>query len=121
MEEKWIRDPISAILAGIAIIGFGLYAVLAAAEVASWGEWWEYLLITVGFALAIELPMRMINRRYRLHGLIFSRMLIGGALIFIGVGGIVGFGEWYLALAVVAFGWAILTFGLWWWLGLGRR
>ena len=121
MEEKWIRDPLSAILAGIAIIGFGLYAVLAAAEVASWDEWWEYLLIAVGLAMALELPIRMINRRYRLRGLIFSRMLIGGALIFIGVGGIVGFGEWYLALAIVAFGWAILTFGLWWWLGLGRR
>ena len=86
-----------------------------------WNEWWACLLISVGFALAVELPIRMLKRSYRLRGLIFTRMLIGGAFIFIGVGGIVGFGEWYLSLAILAFGWTILTFGLWWWLGLGRR
>ncbi len=121
MEEKWIRDPLSAILAGVAIIGFGLYVVLAAAGVAQWSEWWAYLLISVGFALAIELPIRMLKRSYRLRGLIFTRQLIGSFLIIIGIGGLVGFGELWLALSVIAFGWAILTFGLWWWFGLGRR
>jgi hypothetical protein len=121
MEEKWIRDPLSAILAGVAIVGFGLYAVFAAAGVAQWSEWWAYLLISVGFALAIELPIRMIRRSYRLSGLIFTRMLFGSALIFMGIGGIVGFGKWYLAIGIVAFGLTILTFGLWWWFGLGRR
>jgi hypothetical protein len=99
MEEKWMRDPITAILAGVAIIGFGFYAILAAAGVVPWSQWWSYLLISVGFALAIELPIRMLKRSYRLHGL----------------------GEWWLALSIIAFGFTILTFGLWWWLGKGRR
>jgi hypothetical protein len=121
MEEKWIRDPLSAMLAGVAIIGFGLYAVFAAAGVAQWSEWWAYLLISVGFALAVELPIRMIRRSYRLSGLIFTRLLIGSFFILVGIGGILGFGEWWLALTIIAFGCTILTFGLWWWLGLGRR
>jgi hypothetical protein len=121
MEEKWIRDPISAILAGAAIVGFGLYAIFAAAGVVQWSHWWAYLLISVGFALAVELPIRMLKRSYRLHGLIFTRLLIGSFFILIGIGGIVGFGDWWLALTIIAFGFTILTFGLWWWLGLGRR
>lgn len=121
MEEKWMRDPITAILAGVAIIGFGFYAILAAAGVVPWSQWWSYLLISVGFALAIELPIRMLKRSYRLHGLVFSRMLIGSFFVLIGIGGILGFGEWWLALSIIAFGFTILTFGLWWWLGKGRR
>jgi len=116
MEEKWMRDPLSAVLFGLVIVGIGLYVVLAALGIASWDEWWAYVLIPIGLALALELPIRILtDSRYRLHGLIFTRTLIGGGLVSAGAGGIVGFGWWWLAISIIALGCAILLFGIWWW------
>ena len=115
MEEKWIRDPISAILWGMAIIGIGVFVALAAADVAAWDHWWSYILIAIGLALALELPIRIINGRYRLHGFIFSRVIIGGGLVSVGIGGIVGYDGWWLACSIIALGCAILIFGIWYW------
>ena len=115
MEEKWIRDPISAILWGMAIIGIGAFVALAAADVTSWDHWWSYILIAIGLALALELPIRIINGRYRLHGFIFSRMIIGGGLVSAGIGGIVDYDGWWLACSIIALGCAILIFGIWYW------
>jgi len=115
MEEKWMRDPLSAILWGLVIVGFGVYVVIAALGYVSWHDWWAYLLIAVGLAMALELPIRILNGRYRLHGLIFTRTLIGGALVSIASGGIVGFDKWWLAFSIIALGCAILIFGIWWW------
>jgi hypothetical protein len=116
MDEKWIRDPISAILWGTAILVIGLYVALAAVEVASWSHWWSYVLIASGLALALELPIRILNGRYRLHGLIFTRVIIGGGLVSVGIGGIVGYDGLWLAGSIVALGCAIWIFGLWYWL-----
>jgi len=116
MDEKWIRDPISAILWGMAILGIGVFVALAAADVISWDHWWTYILIAIGLALALELPIRIINGRYRLHGLIFTRVIIGGGLVSVGIGGIVGYDGWWLAGSIIALGCAILIFGTWYWL-----
>ena len=115
MDEKWIRDPISAILWGMAILGIGVFVALAAAEVISWDHWWSYILIAIGLALALELPIRIINGRYRLHGLIFTRVIIGGGLVSVSIGGIVGYDGWWLAGSIIALGCAILLFGIWYW------
>ena len=115
MDEKWIRDPISAILWGTAILGFGLYVALAAVEVASWSHWWSYVLMAIGLALALELPIRILNGRYRLHGLIFTRVIIGGGLVSVGIGGIAGYDGLWLEGSTIALGCAILIFGMWYW------
>jgi hypothetical protein len=116
MDEKWIRDPISAILWGMAILVIGVSVALAAAGVIAWDHWWSYILIAIGLALALELPIRILNGRYRLHGLIFTRVIIGGGLVSVGIGGIVGYDGWWLAGSIIALGCAILIFGTWYWL-----
>jgi hypothetical protein len=121
MDEKWIRDPISAILWGMAILGIGVFVALAAAGVIAWDHWWAYILIAVGLVLGLELPIRIINGRYRLHGLIFSRTLLGGGLVSVGIGGTVGYNGWWLAGSIIALGGAILIFGIWYWLGPRRQ
>jgi hypothetical protein len=121
MDEKWIRDPISAILWGMAILGIGVFVALAAAGVIAWDHWWSYILIAVGLVLGLELPIRIINGRYRLHGLIFSRTLLGGGLVSVGIGGIVGYNGWWLAGSIIALGGAILIFGIWYWFGPRRQ
>jgi hypothetical protein len=116
MDEKWIRDPISAILWGMAILFIGIYVAIAAAGVIPWDHWWSYILIAIGLALGLELPIRIINGRYRLHGLIFTRVIIGGGLVSVGIGGIVGYDGVWLAGSIIALGCAIWIFGLWYWL-----
>ena len=115
MDEKWIRDPISAILWGMAILGIGVFVALAAAGVIAWDHWWSYILIAIGLVLALELPIRIINGRYRLHGLIFTRVIIGGGLVSVGIGGIAGYDGLWLAGSTIALGCAILIFGMWYW------
>lgn len=115
MEEKWIRDPLSGILLSIAFIGYGIYLVLAAMGTADWDQWWGFLLIAMGFPLALEFPIRYVTPGFRIRGGPFSRQLIGVILLCLGIGGVFGFKDWWPALLFIAVGWAILTFSLWRW------
>ena len=112
MEEKWIRDPLSGILFALTGLGYGLFLILAALGAIPWDKWWAYLVLAIGFMLAIEFPIRCLNSRYRMHGLIFTRQLIGITLICIGIGGVVGFGAWWPALVVIMVFWMILMFSM---------
>lgn len=112
MEEKWIRDPLSGILFALSFIGFGFYLTLAAVGAISWDTWWAYLLIAIGFPLAIEFPIRCVNPRYRMRGLIFTRMIIGVVVICIGLGGVFSFGYFWIALVFLSVGLLILAFSV---------
>jgi hypothetical protein len=116
MEEKWMRDPLSAVLFGLVIIGIGIYVVLTATlDDLSLDTWWG-VLIPIGLALVLELPIRILkDSRYRVHGLIFTRTLIGGGIVSVGAGGLVGFDLTWFAISAIALGCAILLFGIWWW------
>ena len=116
MDEKWIRDPISAILWAMAILVIGIYLAVWAAGAVPGDYWWSFILIAIGLALGLEFPIRIIKGRYRLHGTIFTRVIIGGGLVSVGIGGIVGFDRGWLAGSVLALGCAILIFGIWYWL-----
>jgi len=113
MEEPLRRDPLNGILISLAFLGFGGYLALAALDYVPWGYWWGVMFMSIGFPLAIEFPIRFFSARYRVHGLVFTKQLIGVILICFGIAGVLDFPAWTLALLFLAIGWAILTFSLW--------
>lgn len=120
MEEPVRRDPLFGILFGMFFIIFGVYLFLAGTGYVSWDKWWGALLLAIGIPLVIEFPIRYLNPRYRIRGLVFTRQLIGVVLICFSIGGLIGFGEWWPGLVVIVPGWAIITFSLYRWHERGR-
>jgi len=113
MEEPLRRDPLNGVLIALAFLCFGGYLALAALDSVSWDYWWAVMFMSMGIPLVIELPIRYASPRYRVHGLVFTRQLLGVILLCFGISGAFDFPEWSLALVFLAIGWAILTFSLW--------
>jgi len=109
MEEKWRRDPLSAIFFGLLLVVVGLFLLLASMDVISWSQWWAFLLLGIGAILIIEALVRYAMPAYRRP--MFVRVLIGLILVSIGAGHIAGLEEWW-ALVVVVVGVAILGYGI---------
>lgn len=109
LEEKWRRDPLSAIFFGLIVVAFGLFLLFAALEYVPWEDWWAYLLMAIGAVLLIEAFVRYSMPAYRRP--VFGRLLVGLVLICIGVVSVSGWAAWW-PLVVVAIGVAILVFGI---------
>ena len=109
IEEKWRRDPFSALFAGLIVILAGILWFLSAQDVIGSGEWWAYFLIGLGGIFIIERLVRYANPAYRRP--MFGRMLLGVILICVGASNIYGIREWW-PLIVVAIGLAVVLFGI---------
>jgi len=109
IEEKWRRDPLSAIFFGLLILVVGLFLLLAAMNVIAWGEWWAFLLLGIGAVLIIEALVRYAMPAYRRP--IFARMFIGLILLCIGAANIANLETWW-PVAVIVVGLAILAYGI---------
>ena len=110
MEEKWRRDPLSAIFLGLVIVVIGLYFVLSAMGVIAGVEWWAFMLVGIGLAFIINAIARYAMPTYRRP--MFGRLVIGLILISIG-GANIAHLEQLWAVPIVAVGVAILAFGIW--------
>ena len=112
MEDKhWKLERISDGL------GWGLFFILIGslffAQNKGWlhGEGWPYFAIGLGSILVIGFLVRYFgveNNRWRALG----KLVIGLALIYIGIASIYGFGEWW-PLALIAIGIACLAKAFW--------
>lgn len=109
MEEKWHRDPFSAIFTGLIIAMIGLFLFLAAQGYIGWGKWWAYFLLGLGGIFIIEVIVRSVIPEYRKP--IFGKLVAGVVLICIGAGNIYGLREWW-PLIIIVVGVAILILGL---------
>ena len=109
VEEKWRRDPLSAIFFGLFVVVVGIFFLLAATDVIAWGEWWAFLLVGLGLVFITEAFVRYAMPAYRRP--MFGRLLVGMILIAIGGGNIAGLETWW-PLIVVIVGLAILAFGI---------
>ena len=102
-------------------IGWGLFFILAGglflAANAGWlkADWWAYFAIGVGCILVIGFLMRFFHGQGDRWGSI-GRLVIGLALIYVGLASYYGFGEWW-PLALIAIGIGILVKAL---LGAGH-
>jgi hypothetical protein len=98
-------------------IGWGLFFILVGglflAGNAGWlkADWWTYLAIGVGGILVIGFLMRFfrgLGNRWSAIG----RLVVGLALIYIGLAAYYGFGEWW-PLALIIIGIGILAKAAW--------
>ena len=66
-EEKYTRDPISAIFVGVLIIFLGIVFYFASNEMygISWENVWNYILMCVGSAFLISALLHSIVPQYR--------------------------------------------------------
>ena len=87
MEEPLRRDPLNGVLIALAFLCFGGYLALAALDSVSWDYWWAVMFMSMGIPLVIELPIRYASPRYRVHGLVFTRQLLGVILLCFGIAG----------------------------------
>ena len=103
-------------------IGWGLFIILVGglflAGNAGWlkADWWTYFAIGLGCILVIGFLMRFfrgLGGRWSAVG----RLVIGLALIYVGLASYYGFGEWW-PLALIVIGIGILVKAFW---GAGRQ
>lgn len=98
-------------------IGWGLFFMLVGglflAGNAGWlkADWWTYFAIGFGGILVIGFLMRFF-RGLGVRWSAISRLVIGLALIYIGLASYYGFGEWW-PLALIAIGIGIMAKAFW--------
>ncbi|MDY6907465.1 MAG: hypothetical protein SV910_04420 [Chloroflexota bacterium] len=109
MEEKWRRDPLSAIFFGLFVVVVGLFFLLAAVGVIAWDEWWTFFLMGIGVVFIVEALVRYAMPAHRRP--MFGRLLMGLILLAVGAAFLFGLQTWWPAI-VVAVGVAIVVFGL---------
>lgn len=103
-------------------IGWGLFFLLVGglflAGNAGWlkADWWTYFAIGLGVILVVGFLMRFFRGRGDRWSSVV-RLVVGLALIYIGLASYYGFGEWW-PLALVVIGIGILAKTLW---GAGRK
>jgi len=105
MQEKWRRDPISGLFFGLILILLGVVFFLSAQGWISWGDWWKYFIIGLGFIFLIEVLVRYTKPAYRRP--IFGKLIAGIILICVGAAFIGGIGNWWPLILIIV-GLAIL-------------
>lgn len=107
MDEKYRRDPFSAVFFGLIIILAGVLWFLNAQNYIA--EWWPWFLIGLGSILILERLIRNTSPAYRRP--MFGRTLFGAILICVGIAFIYGLTTWW-PLVVIAIGVAIIILGI---------
>jgi len=107
MEEKYRRDPFSAIFFGLILILAGVLWFLGAQNHLT--DWWPWFLVGLGVILILERLIRYTSPAYRRP--MFGRMLFGVILICIGASFIYGLNTWWPLIPIVI-GAAIIIYGI---------
>ena len=107
MEEKYRRDPFSAVFFGLILILAGALWFLNAQNYIA--EWWPWFLVGLGGILILERLIRYSSPAYRRP--MFGRTLAGVILICIGVSFLYGLKTWW-PLIVIVVGAAIIIYGV---------
>ena len=109
MEEKWRRDPFSALFFGLIVISAGVFLLLAARGIIEWGDWWAYLFLAMGCILIIDAFARYAVPAHRRP--IFGKVFFGLILICIGGSNIYGLEEWWTLILIIV-GVLIIVYGM---------
>jgi|GEM_PF-1526455 len=109
-EEKYTRDPISAIFVGVLIIFLGIVFYFASNEMygISWENIWNYILMCVGSAFLISALLHSIVPQYRRP--IMGEALVGLILLMVGIVTIYEL-EWWPLVLIIA-GALVIVYGL---------
>ena len=98
-------------------IGWGLFFILMGtlffAGYKGWlqADWWTYFAIGLGGILVIGFLMRFFSGHGNRWGAI-GRLVIGLALIYVGIASLYGFGDWW-PLALIAVGIGCMVKAIW--------
>ncbi len=109
-EEKFTRDPISAIFVGVLVIFLGIVFYFASNEMygISWENVWNYILMCVGGAFLLSALLHSIVPQYRRP--IMGEAFIGVILVIVGTVSIYEIEWWPLVLIIV--GALVIIYGL---------
>ena len=107
MEEKYRRDPLSAVFFGLIVILAGVLWFLSTQNYIT--EWWPWFLVGLGSIFILERLIRYSSPGYRRP--MFGRILVGVILICIGISFLYGLDVWW-PLIVVVVGAAIIIYGI---------
>jgi len=109
-EEKYTRDPISAIFIGVLVILLGIVFYFASNEMCgiSWENVWNYILMCVGGAFLISALLHSIVPQYRRP--IMGEAFIGVILVIVGIVTIYEL-EWWPLVLIIA-GALVIIYGL---------
>ncbi|MCK4637311.1 MAG: hypothetical protein KAT49_05470, partial [Methanomicrobia archaeon] len=109
-EEKFTRDPISAIFVGVLVIFLGIVFYFASNEMygISWENVWNYILMCVGGAFLLSALLHSIVPQYRRP--IMGEALVGLILLTVGIVSIYEIEWWPLVLIIV--GALVIIYGL---------
>jgi peptidoglycan/LPS O-acetylase OafA/YrhL len=109
MEEKWRKDPFSALFFGLIVISAGVFLLMAARGIIEWGDWWAYLFLAIGCILIIDAFARYAVPARRRP--IFGKVFFGLILICIGGSNIYGLEEWWPLILIIV-GVLIIVYGM---------
>jgi len=109
VEEKWRRDPFSAIFFGLVVVLLGVFLFLGLQGIIEWNKWWAYFLLGIGCIFILDVLIRYLLPVYRRP--VFGRVLIGLILIAIGGSNIGGIQDWWPIIVIVV-GLAVLIYGV---------
>jgi peptidoglycan/LPS O-acetylase OafA/YrhL len=109
IEEKWRKDPFSALTLGLVVILAGVIFFLAYQEIIEWENWWAYFLLGAGCVIIIGALARYASPPHRRP--IFGKVCLGLILICIGSVNIYGLKEWW-PLAIITVGILIIVYGM---------
>jgi len=109
-EEKFTRNPISAIFVGVLVIFLGIVFYFASKEMygISWENVWNYILMCVGGAFLLSALLHSIVPQYRRP--IMGEALVGLILLTVGIVTIYEIEWWPLVLIIV--GALVIMYGL---------
>jgi cytochrome bd-type quinol oxidase subunit 2 len=109
-EEKYTRDPISAIFVGVLVIFLGIVFYFASNEMygISWENVWNYILMCVGGAFLLSALLHSIVPQYRRP--IMGEAFIGVILVIVGTVTIYEI-EWWPLVLIIA-GALVIIYGL---------
>ena len=109
-EEKFTRDPISAIFVGVLVIFLGIVFYFASNEMygISWENVWNYILMCMGGAFLLSALLHSIVPQYRRP--IMGEALVGLILLTVGIVSIYEIEWWPLVLIIV--GALVIIYGL---------